>query len=813
MSILHMIGNAHIDPVWLWQWHEGFHEVKATFRSALDRMKEYDSFVFCASSAAFYEWVEQSDPAMFEEIRQRVAEGRWAIVGGWWVEPDCNIPGGESFVRHGLYGQRYFKEKFGVTATVGFNVDSFGHAATLPQILAKSGIRYYCFLRPGPHEKGLPGRIFWWEAPDGSRVLAFRIPFEYLSHGRDFEPHIRRCAAEMKPPCEQFMCFYGVGNHGGGPTIANIECIRRLNGTADLPELRFSRPEAFFEAIKDLTDLPIVRDEMQNHASGCYAAHSGIKRWMRLAENRLLMAEKWSALAAWTTGQPYPNDFGRAWKNVLFNQFHDILAGTSIEPAYDDARDQLGEALAIADRGLNLAVQSFAWRIGIPQEPGSRPIVVFNPHTWASQQVVELEFGKVSDDDVLLDDRGNAVPFQRIQPHATCGGRSRLCFLADLPALGYRTYRLLPAAPPSSPCEGGEGGRGDEGGDTVLDNGRFRLEFDPATGYIASLRDLRLGIEVFAGPAAMPVVVDDPTDTWGHNMFKWDRVVGAFKATSVRLVEAGPVRWTIRVTSEYGRSTLHQDFAMYAGRDIIDVSALLDWREPLKMLKLRFPVNVKFMKITYEIPYGHLEREADGDEDPLQSWVDISGTSRDREVTYGFSLLNDSKYSADVTVRDIGLTVLRSPAYANHSPAVLEPDGLYAFIDQGIQRFRYAMLPHAGSWETARTVQAAAELNQRPFALIGAYHPDGALPQADTFIAVEPENVVVTVLKQAEDGDGLIVRAFETIGAATKATIRLPKWERVIEADFGPSEIKTFHVPRAAGQPVTTRDLLEQAAN
>jgi len=160
-----MIGNAHIDPVWLWQWHEGFHEARATFRSALDRMREYDDFIFCASSAALYEWVEQSDPAMFAEIRQRVAEGRWAIVGGWWVEPDCNIPGGESFVRHGLYGQRYFREKFGTTGTVGFNVDSFGHAATLPQILAKSGLRYYVFLRPGPHEKGLPGASFGGKRP------------------------------------------------------------------------------------------------------------------------------------------------------------------------------------------------------------------------------------------------------------------------------------------------------------------------------------------------------------------------------------------------------------------------------------------------------------------------------------------------------------------------------------------------------------------------------------------------------------------------------------------------------------------------
>ncbi|MCX7669185.1 MAG: glycosyl hydrolase-related protein, partial [Anaerolineae bacterium] len=703
----------------------------------------------------------------------------------------------------------------GVVATVGWNVDSFGHAATLPQILARSGIRYYCFLRPGPHEKGLPGRVFWWEAPDGSRVLAFRIPFEYLSHGRDFEPHIRRCAAEMKPPLDEFMCFYGVGNHGGGPTIANIECIRRLNAAADLPELRFSSPETFFRSVEHKgLPLPVVRDELQHHASGCYAAHSGIKRWNRLAEHRLLTAEKWSVLAAWTTGQPYPADFARAWRNLLFNQFHDILAGTAIEPAYEDARDQIGETLAIADRGFNLAVQSFAWRIHIPQETGSRPIVVFNPHTWASRQVVELEFGQVAADDVLLDEQGNLVPFQRIRSHATCGGRNRLLFLADLPALGYRTYRLLPAPSLSLSSEGREGERGEERGhvfatDTVLDNGRFRLEFDAATGDIAHLRDLRTGVEVFAGPAAVPVVINDPSDTWSHQVFRFDEVIGRFTATSVRLVEAGPVRWTIRVIGEYGRSQLIQEFGLYADRDAIDVNVTVDWRERLKLLKLRFPVNLKFMKATSEIPYGFIERETDGTEEPIQSWIDLSGTSRDAEIPYGFALLNDGKYSADVNVRDLGLTVLRSPVYAHHTPAVLEPGGLYSYMDQGIQRFRYTMLPHVGSWETAGVVQAAAELNQRPIALAATCHPEGTLPQAAAFIAVEPANVVVSALKQAEDGDDLILRAVETTGAATHATIRLPRWARVIETDFGPTEIKTFRVPRHGEQDVVETDMIE----
>jgi alpha-mannosidase len=806
---LHMIGNAHIDPVWLWQWQEGFHEVKATFRSALDRMKEYPDFIFVASSAAFYEWVEGSDPAMFAEIRQRVAEGRWGIVGGWWVEPDCNIPAGESFVRHGLYGQRYFKEKFGVTARTGFNVDSFGHAGTLPQILKKSGLDYYVFLRPMPHEKGLPARLFWWQSDDGSRVLAFRIPFEYLSWGKDVETHARRCADEMKEPIDESMCFYGVGNHGGGPTIANIESIHCLDTDPEFPaRMVCSTPEAFFQAAETKGwQIPIVQSELQHHASGCYAAHSGIKRWNRLAENRLLAAEKLSVAAGiWGKESPLnQNEFARAWKNVLFNQFHDIMAGTSLEAAYDDARDAYGEALMIAGRAINHATQSIAWKIGIPHEDEARPLVVFNSLTWPVKANVEIESSRSKAESVLVDESGKSIPHQEVRS-TTVAGRTRLCFTADVPALGYRTYRLLPCPETSRNDQTPTGLRAS---DTSLENSRFRLEFDPVTGCIVSLRDKREELEVFSGPAALPVVLDDPADTWGHNVFKWDRVAGAFEAESVRLVEHGPVKSVMRVSSRYGASRLVQDFAMYPDREQIDVSVTVDWHERLKMLKLRFPVNVKFMKITHEIPYGYAERSANGEEEPTQSWVDVSGVSRDREIPYGFSLLNDGKYSLDVNIRDIGLTVLRSPAYAHHIPAVLGTDDDHAYIDRGIQRFCYTLLPHTGSWETVGTVRRAAELNQPPVALFATFHPQGTLPQSDSFLTVDPENVMVTVFKEAEEGDGFVLRAYETHGAAAHACINLPALGRLIEADFGPAEIRTFHIPRDPARVVKETNLLE----
>jgi alpha-mannosidase len=824
---LHMIGHAHIDPVWLWQWQEGFHEVKATFRSALDRMEEYPDFIFVASSAAFYEWVEQSDPQMFAEIQQRVAEGRWHLIGGWWIEPDCNIPCGESFVRQGLYGQRYFQEKFGRTAEVGFNADSFGHHGMLPQILKKSGLSYYVFLRPSPHEKGLPGRLFWWESDDCSRVLAFRIPYEYLSDSKDIAQHVLRCAREAKAPLTDMMCFYGVGNHGGGPTRANLESIARLQNEVEFPALVFSSPDQFFaEVTRNGHSFPVVHDDLQHHASGCYAAHSAIKRWNRQSENRLLAAEKLSVVAESLTGQPYPTDFDRAWKNVLFNQFHDILAGTSLEAAYEDAWDLYGEARAIAGRGLNNALQSLAWNLHIKPEEGMRPILVANPNAWEYKGLVELETSEIPQSATLLDENDQEIPFQEVRSQVAARGRSRLSFVADLPALGYRLFRLAPRPlPPSQrgphqlppspddpgplpPYQGGLGGIL-PATDTLLENQRFRLEIDPQTGTIASLRDKREQVEVFAGPSARAVVIEDRSDTWSHNIYRYDQEIGEFSPVSVQLVEHGPVKAAIRVVSEYAASRLIQDFTLYCDLERIDVHVTLDWRERLKVLKLRFPVNLNFIKVTHEIPYGHTERFANGDEQPVQSWVDLSGIARDNDRLYGFSLLNDGKYSLDVNHRDIGLTVLRSPIYANHLPVAPDENGTWAFQDQGVQRFTYSLLPHAGSWEEAGTVRRAAELNQPPVPLIATYHPEGTLPQSLAFIKVDRENVLVTALKKAEDGDDLILRAYETSKIATTATIDLPILNRAITAVFGPCEIKTFRIPRSSGCPVVEVDLLE----
>ena len=291
-------------------------------------------------------------------------------------------------------------------------------------------------------------------------------------------------------------------------------------------------------------------------------------------------------------------------------------------------------------------------------------------------------------------------------------------------------------------------------------------------------------------------------------MLTFDKVAGQFSAAKVELVESGPVKATLRVTSSYNRSTLVQEFSLFNDLGGIAVRVSVDWHEQQKMLKLRFPVNVTAGQATYEIPYGHIRRPGNGEEEPGQSWIDLSGTEPKTGQPMGISLLNDGKYSFDVTGNSLGLTVLRSPIYAHHHPAMPEPGKRYAYIDQGEQVFHYTILPHSGDWSGAGTVRRAAELNQLPVVLATTFH-SGPLPPIASFAAVEPENVVISVLKQAEDGQDLIVRAYETAGQPTTARIHLLAWGRDFEAQFGACEIKTFRVPQKDDRPVVETDLIE----
>ncbi|HZJ87549.1 MAG TPA: glycoside hydrolase family 38 C-terminal domain-containing protein [Sphaerochaeta sp.] len=805
---LHMIGNAHIDPVWLWRWQEGFQEIKSTFRSVLDRMDEFEDFVFTSSSALFYEWVEENNPEMFAEIQKRVAEGRWELAGGWWIQSDCNIPNGESFVRQALLGQRYFLSKFNAIATYGYNVDSFGHNGMIPQILAKSGCDAYVFMRPMPNEKSLPARLFLWESDDGSKVKAFRLPYEYCTWVDDLRNHVIRCADEITSPLNSSMCFYGVGNHGGGPTKENIHSIHALNKEADMPELVMSTPRRFFDEVDaKQTRMPIYHGDLHHHASGCYSAHSEVKMLNRIAENRLLTAEKYAVAAALMDKAVATDALNLGWKQVLFNQFHDTVSGTSLPEAYQDAAYQYGEAISIADRVANHAIQRLSWAIDIPFEEGCRPLVVFNPHGFTKAMVVAAEVGRLKDTEILVDEDGGEVVFQVVQSEVLANGRVRIAFVTELPSMGWRTFRLLEQEKERAPLS-----ETMIATDTSMENEWLRVEFDPESGAITSLVDKAIGASVINGGGALPIILDDDSDTWSHGVYSfWGRgAQHTGSCTSVRLVEHGPVVSTIEVEHAHGNSSIIQQFSLWAALKRIDVKVLVSWQEKQQMLKLQFPLNLDFRKAVSETPFGIIERAFNGEEESGQTWMDGCGQLRGTKQLYGLALANDGKYSLDFNDDTMHLTVLRSPIYAHHDPAVPEEGVTYHYQDQGPQTFNYSLVPHTGNWHASSIIEVAAELNQRPTWILESFH-DGPLAQQDSLLQIDQQNIVLSALKPAYDTEGFVLRCYEAHGNETQATMRISAVDCTIEARFGPFEIKTFKVEKQSdgGWKAVETNLLE----
>lgn len=821
---LHMIGNAHLDPVWLWPWQEGYQEARATFASALDRMDEYPDFVFTCDQIVLLSWVEEQDPEMFARIAERVAEGRWVNVGGWWVEPDCNMPMGESFARQGLYGQRYLYDRFGTIATAGMNVDPFGHSASLPQILRGQRIDSYCFLRPGPHEGDLDGTLFHWESPDGSRVLGYRIPFEYCSPPGDVAGQTEKSLGQLDRSLGEAMVFYGVGNHGGGPTKANIDSIHRYDRMGTFGRMTMSSPRAYFDEMLArgdafLDSLAVRRDDLQHHAPGCYSAHSGIKAWQRRAQYAVLSAERWAAIDTVLTGADYPrDDLERAWKQILFNQFHDILPGSAIEPSYDDARDQLGEAVAISKRIITRVHNRIARRIDIPMDPATQPIVVFNPHPWAVSVEVDMQYGVQPNGVRVVDHDGTEVLSQATQSTATTGdrGRGAVTFRAEVPALGYALYRLLPGPAPATRSALSVS---DDG--TVLENDHVRVELDPATGDLISLLHKASGLDPVAGTRGAPrtAICEDPTDTWGHRVISYAWPGAAMTLDRIVVRETGPLRSRVRVERVWGESRLIEEYLLTHDAPAVRVDVTLDWREKAHLLKLRFPVALTDPAATYEIPYGTIERPVDGAEEPAQSWVDLTGTVGGSPA--GLTVVCTNKHGWDVSpagsaggdVPSIGITAVRSPVYSWHDPRLLDAEGIYSFQDQGVQRFSLELIPHAGDWRAAQPTRRATVLGAPVRAQQESFHA-GDLAPVHSFVDDGAGAVMVSAVKGSEDvPEGapvdLIVRAVETLGREGEACVELPLVGRTITESFRPHQVRTFRVPLDPEAEIVEVDLLE----
>lgn len=788
---LHMIGHAHIDPVFRWPCQEGISIVHSTFRSALDRMNENPGFTLIASSALLYQWVAENDPDMLEEIKMRVLEGRWNIVGGWWVEPDVNMPSGESLIRQGLYGQLTFQRLLGCRAKIGFNPDSFGHANTLSQIFKLQGLEGYVFKRPEPNEKSLPTELFWWEGIDGTRILTYRIPFDYAIYDTSVLPRVKQTLKSLKDqPMKSLMVFYGVGDHGGGPTKDQIHSIEELKKEKECPKVLYSTLDRYFNEVKESAlNLPIVKDELQMHAVGCYTAESAIKKCNRLSETALMVAEKIAAVGSVSWGAKYPKEkLTSAWQKLLFLQFHDILPGSALQSHSEFARKGFGYVSDIADDNTNLILQKLEWQVPA-EDPDSEYLIVFNPHEWEHIGAIEYDFNWdiVKKPTRLEDDLGNVLIHQWLPATSVDKNLNRILAYVTIPPLGYRQLRLRKGDSPivAEGCKVVENSMENE----YL---RINISKDGTIGIF----DKETGDELFSEgqSGCRAVVIDDPSDTWSHKVKSYTNEIGQFENATTKILENGPLRVKVRVKTTYGDSYLTIDWSITKGSRKVGADITLDWHEHRKILKFSFPINIISPIVTCETPYGHIVREPNGNETPGQRWVDLNGKQNDKD--YGLSIINDAKYGYSFHENDMRVSVARASVYSYYDAKVkLDLNKEYYWMDQGIQTFRMLLVPHKGNWIENNIVRSAEEFLAPLLLVYQGIHP-GKMKKSGSLLSVDQPNVIIPSIKLAENSDDIIIRCLEVHGQQTLAKLELSFIGKVWTGKFRPYEIKTLRINR-----------------
>ncbi len=812
---VHMIGQAHLDPVWLWRWTEGRAEALATSQSAVDRLAEYPDFHFTRGEAQIYQWIEQENPALFQTILDYIRAGRWHVVNGMVIQPDMNIPQGESFVRQVLLGKQYMRERLGVEPRVAYCVDSFGHAGTLPQILAKCGFDAYVFMRPGPHEKELPGQLFWWQAPDGSRVLTFRIAQAYTTRVVDQTEHIAAALQANVAELDQVMCFFGVGNHGGGPTKAQIDNVTAGAAQRDDVAIRFSWPDAYFAALSpaDLATLPVVAEELQFHAVGCYSVNSAFKRSHRLAECRLLVAERLAVLAAQWAGRPVPHArLHNLWHDLCFNQFHDTLGGSSIKEAEDDAIRALDGIVAAAEGLIDDAGRAVAAAVNTTGPGGT--VALFNPAGQPTTQYVEYEpwtdwESWTAQSYNLADEQGVPVAYQTVETHEalTRGqhGLTRVVFAAQLPSLGYRVYRFAPGLPAAElPADL-------RATPTELENDRLRLRLDPATGAIVACVDKATGLDLVGGGWNVAQVLEDKTDTWSHRVPGYSGPeVGRFQDATITVADVGPLQASLLVERGYGDNRWLQQIVLRRGSRDILIRNWLTWQGQWRIVKLAFDVAVDAPQAVHDVPFGWCARPVDGAEVPTQMWMDVSGPARQAPAQVaGAALVNDGKYGCDVTGSVMRLTILRCPPYAYHDPHPFPSKLRYEWVDQGYQEFALVVHPHVGDWRDSQVVETARALNL-PIVPITMHSHPGSLPGQASLLALSSPAMELAALKPAQDGNGWIARIVDRHGRGGDGILT---WQGAsFPLALAPFEVATLRLAMTpAGPRCTPADMLERS--
>ena len=823
---IHLLCNSHLDPVWLWEWPEGAGEALALARTVCDLCDEFPGFVFNRNEVQFYQWVEEYDPELFERIRKLVADGQWHVMGGWYLQPDCNMPSGESFVRQILVGKRYFREKFGIEPRTAVNLDPFGHTRGLVQILSKSGYDSYWFCRPKSDEAPLPAAEFTWVGYDGSQVTAAVAESHYNSapgraHAKIREWNVRDAHKEV---CQ---IPWGVGNHGGGPSRQDLRDIAVLiNETRDA-RIVHSTPERYFDDLRARGgQMPVHEGDLNPWAVGCYTSMMGLKRLHRRLENELYSSEK-MATTAWAQGLvEYPDaELSEATRAMLANEFHDILPGTSIPSAEASAIAELSHGLTLTSRVKTRAFYALAAGQAKGRE-GTHPILVYNPHPFPIDTTVECEVQPPWPD--REDQYGvptvtagrRRLPAQAEQQESNINEdhRKRVVFATRLKAGSMNRFecRFEKIASKPEPA-------------TRIRNGKLRFHtqdldviINARTGQIDRYR--ANGDHYLAPGACAHLVMQDNADPWGMTVTRFRKSAGRFRLMSqtdaaavagvsaaripaVRIIEDGPVRLVVEALFRYRDSVICQHYKLpRSGTELeLDVRAL--WQEKDRMLKLSLPTPWRGGSLMGQVAYGVQELPGGGDECVAQKWLAVVSP----KDLHALSIINDSTYGCDFKNGELRLSLLRAPAHAGHPTGtgrpIVQQDRFIPRIDQGEHVFRFWLNGGSRRERLSAVDREALARNELPYAL--SYWPSGVGKPATAGPTLSDRVIQMTCFKRSADGKDLVVRLFEPTGRRRSTTLSVPCSSVRKQIDMGPVEIKTLRINRQTGR-VDDVNLLEE---
>jgi len=834
MKNLHLVCNAHIDPVWLWNWEEGLAETLSTFRIAAKFCENSDGFVFCHNEALLYQWVEEFEPELFRKIKRLVAAGKWRIIGGWYLQPDCNLPSGESFVRQILAGKTYFRDRFGAEPETAVNLDPFGHSRGLVQILKKSGYTSYLFCRPGNQNLDVPDD-FIWTGFDGSEILAHRSLEHYNSDKGKAAEKLQKWL-DGHPDLEEGIFLWGIGNHGGGPSkidLRKIEDLRLKNkdpqiknqedqdinliNSLNLLNLNHSFPEKYFAWLQTKREiLPRVERDLNPWAVGCYTSMARVKQMHRELEESFYTVEKILTHACMAGLMKYPRkELKEALEDLLFCEFHDILPGSGIPEVESYALQRMSHGLEILNR---LRAKAFFTLLAgqATARDGEFPILVYNPEPYDLEEMLTVELQgpepNFNPDLFLLpelyDESGNPVDYQLEKESANIANdhRKRLVFRAKFKASCMNRFscylrEVSILDKPTGPVQE----------ELHFVNDSCEIRINPDTGLIDQYKVN--GTDYLKPDAAELLVMKDSADPWGMKVDSFREPTGSFRLMTpgetagfagtngavepVRIIGEGPVRTVVEGLFRYANSAAVVRYMIPKQGAEVEMEVRVFWNEKDKMLKLAFPSTLTDGECRGQVAYGVQSFSNQGEELVAHHWIGLFSRADDRS----FTVANRTTYGFDHSDGELRLSLLRSPAYAGHPVGdeipIVRQDRFTPRMDQGEHLFRFRLNAGPADERMAAIDLESHLLNAGSMALCCYPKKQGRKPES----AVVLSNPVIRLAacKLAEKDNRLVIRLFETTGKQESTQLSMPILKQPIRIDLSPFELKTLIIDPESG--------------